>query len=349
MLNYNNSTIEKISVHRVGNKTNGEEIGLSKTELILNDNRLKEILIRYFLRPFAKSEYFSFTAADDDFTKNTIFNSASRIFDNSNSFHETSISIAEYLYEVSEHPNIKSGDLFVVYFNDIIVDDEITCAVGIFKSENRQPFLKVEKGSDNFSLLYEDGINIDKLDKGCLIMDTERKIGFRVCSIDNSNKSVEAQYWKDTFLQLKPFNDDFYFTKQVMAITKNYVVDHLPDEQDIDNIEQIDLLNRSADYFKSNDNYSKKDFEDVVLQDEGLINSYRKYNQQYMQEHDMDLADTFEISPEAVKNQSRIFKSILKLDKNFHIYIHGDTDRIRRGEEPDGRKYYKLYFDKEST
>jgi hypothetical protein len=347
MLNYTNSTIEKISVHRVGNKTNGEEIILSKTELNLDDDRLKEILISYFLKPFSKSEYYSFTSADDDFTQNPVFGSASGIFDNINSFHDTSVEIARYLYDISEHPNIKSGDVFVVYFNDIIVDDEITSAVGIFKSENRQPFLKVEKDSDNFSLLYEDGINIEKLDKGCLIMDTERKIGYRVCSIDNSNKFAEALYWKDKFLVLKPFNDDFYFTKQVMAITKNYVVDQLPEEQDIERVEQIDLLNRSAEYFKKNNSFNKRDFEDEVLQDEGLINSYRKYNHQYMQEHDMDLADSFEISPEAVKNQSRIFKSVLKLDKNFHIYIHGDTNLIRRGEEPDGRKYYKIYFDRE--
>jgi hypothetical protein len=347
MINYGNSSIEKISGHHLGNKTNGEEIFFSKKELELNDDRLKEILISYFLKPFVKSEYYSFTSPEDDFTSNRVFNFATRIFDNGDTFHEAGMDIAQYLYDISEHPNIKSGDFFVVYFNDIIVDDEITNAIGIYKSENRQPFLKVARESGSFSLLYEDGINIDKLDKGCLIMDTERKIGYRICSIDNSNKFAEALYWKDTFLQLKPFNDDFYFTKQVMAITKNYVVDQLPEEQEIERVDQIDLLNRSADYFKKNDSFNKKQFEEEVLQDEGLINSYRKYNHQYMQEHDMDLADTFEISPQAVKDQSRMFKTVLKLDKNFHIYIHGDTNLIRRGEEPDGRKYYKIYFDNE--
>jgi len=39
---------------------------------------------------------------------------------------------------------------------------------------------------------------------------------------------------------------------------------------------------------------------------------------------------------------------VLKLDKNFHIYIHGNKELIERGTDPDGRKYYKIYFEQES-
>jgi len=39
---------------------------------------------------------------------------------------------------------------------------------------------------------------------------------------------------------------------------------------------------------------------------------------------------------------------VLKLDKNFHIYIHGDRNLIEQGEEPDGRKFYKIYYEEES-
>lgn len=55
-----------------------------------------------------------------------------------------------------------------------------------------------------------------------------------------------------------------------------------------------------------------------------------------------------DISPQAVKKQARIFKSVLKLDKNFHIYIHGNRELIQQGTEKDGRKYYKIYFENES-
>ena len=41
------------------------------------------------------------------------------------------------------------------------------------------------------------------------------------------------------------------------------------------------------------------------------------------------------------------YKSIIKLDKNFHIYVHGDRSKIEHGEDDKGR-FYKLYFNAEN-
>ena len=62
----------------------------------------------------------------------------------------------------------------------------------------------------------------------------------------------------------------------------------------------------------------------------------------------MEIHDNFEISAHAVKRQARIFKSVIKLDKNFHIYIHGDRNKIESGIDESGRKFYKIYYDQES-
>jgi hypothetical protein len=100
---------------------------------------------------------------------NPLYQYVGQIFDSSNLFHPNSINIAKHLYELSIHPNIKNGDLFVVYFPKINLDNTDVEAVGIFKSENQQSFLKVEEQGTDFSIFYANGINIDKLDKGCLI------------------------------------------------------------------------------------------------------------------------------------------------------------------------------------
>jgi hypothetical protein len=64
---------------------------------------------------------------------------------------------------------------------------------------------------------------------------------------------------------------------------------------------------------------------------------------------DFDMEENFEISAHAVKRQAKIFKSVLKLDKNFHIYIHGNREMIEKGfDEAVGKHYYKLFFDSES-
>jgi hypothetical protein len=40
---------------------------------------------------------------------------------------------------------------------------------------------------------------INKLDKGCLIFNTEWENGDIVTVVDNTNKGVDAQYWIDVF------------------------------------------------------------------------------------------------------------------------------------------------------
>jgi hypothetical protein len=119
MINFSNSTIEKVSVHNVGNKTNEEDLVLSNELLDISDNLVKALLSKFFLTPFTNVEFNAFTFSNGDFTMNPLYNFASKIFDNEKTLHKNAIDIAKYLYEVSIHPQIKSGDLFVAYFKDI--------------------------------------------------------------------------------------------------------------------------------------------------------------------------------------------------------------------------------------
>jgi len=347
MLDFTNCNIGKVIVHQVGNKTNDEDIILSKSLLEINDSRLRELLIKYFLYPFSDVEFYSFSFSNEDFKLNPLYQFATSVFSNQNDFEDVSRSIAKHLYEISLHPQIKSGDLFLASFSNIELNGKLVNGFGIFKSENRQSFLKLNKKSNDFVLNYEDGINIDKLDKGCLVLDIDKENGYQVCVIDKSSKSVEAQYWKEGFLNVKPAKDEYHFTKLFLGITKQFVTKRLPEDFEVSKTDQIDYLNRSVDYFKKRENFDKEEFEAEVFGDSNIIESFRKFGQNYRQENEVELIDNFEISPQAVKKQSKIFKSVLKLDKNFHIYIHGNRDLIEQGIDEKGRKYYKIYYEEE--
>ncbi|HZX75412.1 MAG TPA: nucleoid-associated protein [Cyclobacteriaceae bacterium] len=347
MIDYTDTTIEKVSVHQVGNKTNEEEPRLSKTLLNITDLKVRQLLQKFFLTPFSNPEFYNFTFSNEDFTLNPLFNFVSHVFDDVKTFQRNSVNIAKHLYELSVHPQIKSGDLFVAYFADINIDGDIMDAIGIFKSEDSQAFLKLQHDEQNYSIETDTGINPEKLDKGCLIFDIDRESGYRICTLDKSNKSIEAQFWKNSFLQLKPCSDTYHHTKEVMNITKDFVTKQLIDEFEVSKADQIDLLNRSVDYFKKHDSFDKVDFEKNVFQDKEIIKSFRHFDNAYRDENDMELSDNFEISQQAVKKQARIFKSVLKLDKNFHIYIHGKRELIEQGVEKDGRKFYKIYYERE--
>ena len=62
----------------------------------------------------------------------------------------------------------------------------------------------------------------------------------------------------------------------------------------------------------------------------------------------VSIAEEFPINQAAVKKNQRYFKSVIKLDKNFHIYIHGDRELIEQGIDKDGRKFYKIYYEEEA-
>jgi hypothetical protein len=206
----------------------------------------------------------------------------------------------------------------------------------------------VDKLDSEFSIVYKEGIDINKFDKGCLVFNTNKKEGFLVTIIDNQNRGEEALYWKDNFLGLTQKANEFHQTNEFLGIAKNFVTKQLSEDFEVSKADKIDLLNRSVEYFKTHESFDKKEFEKEVFQDAGLIKSFRNFDENFRQENEIELTDNFDISPQAVKKQARVFKSVLKLDKNFHIYIHGNRDLIEQGVEKDGRKFYKIYFDKEN-
>ena len=72
------------------------------------------------------------------------------------------------------------------------------------------------------------------------------------------------------------------------------------------------------------------------------------YKENYEKSREFETPENFDIHLAAVKKQAKSFKSILKLDKNFHIYIHGDKQLIEKGfDEGKSMNYYKVYFREE--
>lgn len=331
----------------VRNKSLDEGINFSNDVTALDDENTVQVLLKYFLSSFTGNELYRFNH-ETDIELNEAFSFVKKIFSNKKDFFTQSKNIAKHLYQCSLHPKIKSGEFYVVCFRDLILDDEILDAVGIFKSETKAAYLKVDYINDSFFIAPDEGINTERLDKGCLIFNRNEDDGYRVCIVDNLNKSAEAQYWKNVFLNLKPISNEFHQTNQFLGIAKNFVTKQFSEEFEVSKADKINLLNRSVDYFKTHESFDKKEFENEVLHHGDIIKSFRDFDETYRKKNELEQFNNFEISQQAVKKQARVFKSVIKLDKNFHVYIHGNTDLIEQGVEKDGRKYYKIYYNQES-
>lgn len=340
------TTIENIAVHAVGNKQLEEPLTLSHELLNVNDE-IKNMLKTYFLFPFKTDEYFQLFD-EEGVEANDVYKSASAIFENPDDMLEQSLYLAQHLYNQCNHPKIKDGEFYVVYFKNCVMDDEQVDAIGLFKAETKDTFLKIHQEADKFVVESDFGFGLNKLDKGCLIFNTEKERGYVVAVVDNTNKNSEAQYWMDDFLHIRQRKDEFYNTQNVLTMCKEFVTDYLPEQYEVSKADQADILNKSVNFFKQNETFDMDDFKQEVIGNQDIIESFDEYKEEYQQANDMVVPDTFGISDSALKKQSRNFKSVIKLDKNFHVYVHGDTKMIRKGVDPDtGMNYYQLFFEEE--
>lgn len=346
MISFIDTDIQNIVLHKVGNKVQNENIIFSKEELSIGDE-IREILLDYFLSPFKSEEYYTFFH-ESDLLLNEVYNYVSNIFENRNSFYDQSVNLAKHLHERSTHPNIKNGEFYVAYLKDCILDGEELDAIGLFKSETKDSFLKVFPTENSFDIQVDEGIDIKRLDKGCIIFNTEKENGYVVASIDNINKSEEARYWIDEFLKIKSREDNYYHTQNVMNFCRSFVKDQMPEEYEVNKADQAIMMNKTVDFLKEKDEFHFNEFIDEVFEEPELKESVKAYKANYENQNEVELFDDFDLSDQAIKKQSRVFKSVIKLDKNFHIYVHGKRQYIQKGyDEEKGMHFYQIYFNEE--
>ncbi len=337
--------IQQCVIHRVGNKNNDEGVVLSDNATTLSPE-LKVTLIKYFLQSFeGKEEAWHFTHVDD-VKYNEVSSYVSEVFNRAD-FINMSKRIARLLYDCSSHPNIKGGELFVVQLSNVKYEGKNVSAIGLFKSETKDTFLRFVSLNNTLEVENDLGANVNKLDKGCIILDYSDDKGYFVFTLDSSNRT-DAKYWTDDFLGIAPRQNEYTYTKDVLALTKIFVAKVLPEEYEVTKAEQVEILNKSVNYFKENEEFSMKGYEENVFGDERIIESFNRHKEAYAQEKEIGLEENFAISGSAVKKQERRMKSVIKLDKNFHIYVHGGEQLIEQEyDEERGMKYYKLYFREE--
>lgn len=340
--------LEKVILHKVGNPSRGEELVLSEQALTLNDEIVSGLLTKYFLGSFNEHELYHFSHLSD-LSMNEVYQYTYQIFEDRAKFEENSHLIAKFLYEKSTHSKVKEGELYVVMFDKVPFEGEYIRAIGIFKSESKETFLKVFPHGKNYEVIHEEGININKLDKGCLIFHSNLAEGAKVCIVDHTNKNTDTRYWVEEFLQVTPYADSYHQTDKYLNLCKSFITNEYPEKFEVTKSDQIEMLNKSIEYFKTKDHFNLEEFTEEVMHHTEVVDSFMDYKKNFESSKSFEIDDEFEIHVNAVKKQQKVFKTVLKLDKNFHIYIHGRRDLIERGiDEETGRKYYKIFFEEET-
>lgn len=336
MFSIDQAVAERLIFHRIS--TDDANAQFSTEEFEVSEGEENDLIKSFFLKPF-QSAGATWEFRHDGPGSNMLYDLAKDLNQEGN-FVIGSVNIGKHLRNVSTHPNIKDGDLFVIKFADVLYNGNLCEALGIYKVENKEAFIENSFSGTKPELRFKRGISGRKLDKGCLILFASEP--YTVFTIDTVH--TDTEYWKNDFLKVKLRQDPINNTSKLLTLTKSFITESLPEQFEIEKADQIDLLNRSANYFKNKEEFTMQEFEDEVLQDRQVIDAFQSYDKGEL----LGINRGFEISQQAVKRQAKIFKSVLKLDRNFHVYIHGNRELIERGEDEDGRKFYKLYYKDES-
>jgi hypothetical protein len=177
------------------------------------------------------------------------------------------------------------------------------------------------------------------------VFNSDQHDGYIVYSYEKNNS--DTNYWNKNFLSIVKREDSFNTTSALLETYRDFVMNDIPAES-MSKKEKIELITKSIEYVgEQEESLSVEEFIQTTLVDKGAQEQYKTYLDNYKEAYEVEMEDTLVVSKDAVKYQQKKFKKVIKLDKNFHIYVHTNDDLMETGIDELGRKYYKLYFDQE--
>lgn len=350
MINLFNTQIQTASIHKVGNKSRGESLFIATSETRLTDE-ITPLIKEYFFKPFREKdeEYFNFVH-DVHLDYNSIYNIAKGVFaQKGDNLHSNSSAIAKHLYEQSNHPHIKAGELYVVYMTNVTIDNNVVDAIGIFKSEIKSDFLQFKQNENILLPKLQQGINLNKLDKGAIIFNYKADEGYKILCVDQNR--YDARYWLEHFLSVDLAHDEHFTTKKYLKMTEGFAKDVVGPAED--KKEEVMFMNRAVNYFAKNDEFEETAFLNEVLDNPDLIPEFKNYKAEKGAKYSVEDVSSFQISNSAVTDARKKIKSLIKLDTGIEIkldFINPESAEkfVEKGWDEEKQMYYYLvYFNKE--
>lgn len=349
MINLYTTHIDTLSVHRVGNKSRNEALFTSEKTYDLSDE-IMPLLKEFFFKPFRDKEenYYQF-AHDVDLEYNDMYNLVTEAFTNPDTIHTVSKKITQHLYEQSNHPHIKAGEVYVTYLSNVQIDNTTVDAIGIFKSEIKTDFLLFEENNNNLEMILQQGINLNKLDKGAIIFNYKKEEGYKILTVDSNR--YDAKYWLENFLSVDVFQDENFKTKKYLQFCKDFAKEVvLPAE---DKQQEVLFMNRAINHFAKNDEFEETQFLNEVMENPEFIPEFKNYKVDKGAKYSIEDVAQFPIANAAVTDVRKKIKNVIELDTNIQIkldFINPESAEkfVEKGWDEEKQMYYYLvYFNKE--
>ena len=233
---------------------------------------------------------------------------------------------------------------FTAAWDHFLVDDYEGRAVGFFFARERKTFLSMQGDEP----LMMRGLPMQKPEFGCLVIPADSD-GFLVFMLEPGNGEKGGSIWSDMLFPFHKATNDAFHAKQFFKMCKAFSDDVLVKEQKQPKDSQVSFLADSLEYASKNREVNFENFKADVLKEPAIIDAFDTYQEKYAEERRWNPPDQFAMTDQTEAQARKFVKSVIKLDKNFHIYVHGNKERIERGFDAQRKlNYYTLWFDAEA-
>ncbi len=349
-IRFTSATATGLVLAKVGHPQRNEPLQTSK-EVFKIEEKDQEPLAAIFLKPFKNlsAHRFSHHSSLDQHEMNSC---AAAIFAADDGLLEKGCDIAKRLYAKSNHPNIKSGDLCISLVRDIDIDGELIRGLCILKSESVVPFLSISTRDGDLELHTEQGINPEKIDKGCLILDHLASKGYYVLTFDRTGS--DSRFWVRDFLGVVPVTDSPFLTNKYANLAVAFIEKEKKGKPAAaDDTPPWGNSNAAITYFEEKENFSLQEFEDEVLKTPDAKARFAEHRSKIEEEQGHKLDDSFEISKKDVSNVKKKIRSSMKLDTGVEIRLKpavaAKPDAVLEHGFDEARKmkFIKIYFNED--
>jgi hypothetical protein len=341
MINFSAARISKLASTWVGNKDRYEGFSVPRMTCVPVNEVAEELLIGSFAKTFEKSaEMWAFKDLEGN---NAYKNIQSTFSDPEGLLPAGAAYLTEDLYNFCTGAKLRGGELFTIYFEDLMVDGSPCSAIGLWKIEGHTPYFKTERTTESNLVTTVEGFAAAKPQVVALILNMGEAEGYRVCAIDTVTKKGQRSFWKDDFMRLTPVNDDYFQTRHHIAVVSEFIDSKLR-YSGLTKVETMALMVKAGDYFKDAEEVDIDDLSAHLFPAKEQTDKFLHFRDEYNVAYNVPLADNFLVSVAAVKKEGKLFKSTIKLDDNFVIAPKSRLDLMERCEDEDGRTYYKIFF-----
>jgi len=341
-----NARIKKWIIHSIRNEYGQSVLNLSESHHPNLSEEQQAIITNYFLGGFKSDEYFGFDL--DKTSETSVYSSIRSMFLAPVEFVTMSQRIVEKFESCIEVDKLDETFLMCAEFEGALFNGEEVRAIGVFRASNKQKFAEFDQELSPISMEIRTGHSLTKPDFAAVVFDTLDREGYRMLILDPDRKGAVPSLWSSDFLQTKAVKSGFGMTTNYMDMCKSFIVEQMPKEFEMDRATQASFLNKSSSYFKKADEIDTETFVAEVFEQSDIIDSFDKFKDQFVSERQIEIDDRFAASKPAIRQGNKDFKSVLKLDKNFHVYVHGNREMIEQGFDAErGLKFYKIFFKEE--